>query len=178
MGLIAENHIEISEDLFWEGMGVVTGARKDKSGRNWAYVLAGILVIVVAVTLYLGGNFFNVIGEVVVFGALGFWLCFYMPRKRRNQAYSAMERKDGGFISRTIRLYEDYLEIIPDYAERKIIEYDTVLRTARSEHLLVLICENNGGVLLALDGFTKGSPEAVEQAIADFREEWEDEDED
>ena len=177
MDLIAENHIEITEDLFWEGIGVVTGGAKDKSSRYWALILAGVLIAVVAATLYMGGNAINVLGEVVIFAALGFWVCFYMPRKRRKQAYNAMERKDGGFISRTIRLYEDYLEICPDYAERRIIEYDTVLRTARSEHLLVLICENNGGVLLALDGFTKGTPEDVEQAIADYREEWEEDDE-
>jgi hypothetical protein len=86
----------------------------------------------------------------------GLWLCVGMPRSNAKRLWKSLEGKYGCNLQRTTSFYPDYFEILGDGVERQI-SYEEVLQIKQSRRLLILVCEDKTGVLLALDGFHQGN---------------------
>jgi hypothetical protein len=79
-----------------------------------------------------------------------------MPRSNAKRLWKSLEGKYGCNLQRTTSFYPDYFEILGDGVERQIT-YEEVLQIKQSRRLLILVCEDKTGVLLALDGFRQGN---------------------
>jgi hypothetical protein len=67
-----------------------------------------------------------------------------------------LEEKYGCNLHRTTTFYQDHFEILGEGVERQIA-YHEITQVLQSKRLLILICEDKTGVLLALDGFCQGN---------------------
>jgi hypothetical protein len=83
-----------------------------------------------------------------------------MPRSNAKRLWKALEGKYGCKMHRTTTLYQDHFEILGEGVERQIA-YEEITQVLQSKRLLILICEDKTGVLLALDGFTQGTVNEV-----------------
>ena len=104
-------------------------------------------------------------------GVLASLWALTLRRSEARRKYKAFRRKNGDASARTITCYPDRLTIQRQGASPMEIKYTDIREHRETEHLLILICKNRSGVLLAKDGFETGSAaellDAIEQARAE-----------
>lgn len=160
MEKLAENQFTITKSLFMEGMLRISRDSYGKAAGKAMLLILGLWGAFLLYTLAVGGNIVQAFGFLFIAGLAGLWLCVGMPRSHALRGWRALEGKYGSSLLRTTSFYPDHLEIQGDGLEKRI-SYGEIIQVKRSRRLLILICENKAGVLLALDGFTKGTDKDV-----------------
>lgn len=160
MEKLAENRFTITKSLFMEGMLRISRDGYGKAAGKAMLLILGLWGAFFLYTLAVGENVMQTLGFLLIAGLAGLWLCVGMPRSHAGRGWRALEGKYGSNLLRTTSFYPDHLEIQGDGLE-KHISYDEIIQIKRSRRLLILICKNKAGVLLALDGFTKGTEKDV-----------------
>ena len=160
MELLAENRIVITKSLFIEGRLAMSRENYGKAANKIGAALLVLLLVLVAGSLLLGLSFASVGMEILILGVMAFWLFYGFPRNNAKTAYKALTKKCGDQPERVTRFFSDYLEI-EGPGVHTTLSYTQIEQVLRTRHLLILVSDENAGVLLKLDGFTVGSDEKV-----------------
>lgn len=166
MELLAENRFTITKSLFYEGMLRVSRESLGPFVKKVLLVLAVLWTIMAAVTLFYSGSPVYLLVELIVVVLIGVWLCVFVPRNKARRGWAALENRCGTDLDRVTRFYPGYLEI-DSGGEETTVFYEDVRQILLSENLLVLICADKVGVLIARDGFVSGDAAAVQTMIED-----------
>ncbi len=75
-----------------------------------------------------------------------------------------MNSRYGDDLNRTTRFYTDRL-VVETMENQTTIHYSEIKQVLYSPRLLILVTEDNSGVLLKLDGFTYGSEITVQNLL-------------
>lgn len=164
MELLAENRFTITKKLFYEGMLRLNRESLGSFTKKALLALALLWVALTAVTLATNGSIGYVLTELVILSLVALWLCIWMPWSKAKRAWKALEARCGSDLERTTRFYPDRM-VVNSRESEITVSYEDVLQILPSEHLLVVTCENKVGVLLALDAFTAGSAETVQELL-------------
>ena len=162
---IAENRIEITRQLFDEGMRAVENKEYKKLALKVALAVLLITAAAAAYLLHTGGSLILLAGEGIFFAAMLVWVAFVLPKNKRKSSYQAMCRKSNGTLSRTIRFYSDHMSILSGEEMMITIPYQDVLEWRETKHLWVLTCREKTGVLIKKDGFVTGNADMVKAAM-------------
>lgn len=154
MEFLAENRFVLKKSLFMEGMLRISREGYGKAAAKGMVVVLALWTAFFAYTLAAHGSLPLCLGFLLVLGAAGLWLCVGIPRSKARKAWKTLERTYGPNPSRTTRFYPEHMVILGEGLERQI-SYDHVVRILSSRRLLILVCGDHTGVLLALKGFTK-----------------------
>lgn len=160
--LLAENQFTITKKLFYEGMFLISRDSYGKFVKRITLVLLGVWLVMFVITLIAKGNLLIALGELVLVAFLCVWISVYMPRSRSKRTFKGMQLQ--GDLTRITRFYDDHFEVESENRQEEIA-YDQVQDILQSQNLLVLICQNRVGVMLALDGFTVGDAEKVRSIV-------------
>lgn len=160
----AENRFAITKSLFYEGMLLVSAQSYGKLAKKAVLFLCAAWIALTAATLWQRQSIGYIVIEFIVLCLVALWIAVYMPRRKAKRAFQALEDKYGDNMERVTRFYDERLEV--ETSERKtVIFYWEIAQILRSKHLLVLVAEDKTGILLKLDGFTRGDEAAVRELI-------------
>ena len=160
----AENQFTITKSLFMEGMLRISRDSYGKAAAKAMLLVLGLWGAFFLYTLAVAGDAAHALLFLVIIGMAGLWLCVGIPRSNANRAWKALEGKYGSNLHRTTSFYPDHLEIQGEGLE-KHISYDQIVQILLSRRLLILVCQDKVGILLALDGFTDGNAQQVKALI-------------
>lgn len=160
MEKLAENQFAITKSLFMEGMLRISRDGYGRAAVKAMLVVLGLWCAFFLYTLTVGGDVVHALGFLIILGIAGLWLCVGMPRANARRAWRALEGKYGNNPQRTTSFYPDHLEIHGESLE-KHISYKEIIQIKQSRRLLILVCDDKTGVLVAMDGFTKGTGNEV-----------------
>jgi hypothetical protein len=163
--LIAENHITISQDLFNEGMLAAQSASYKKALQRMVVVIAVLFVAVAGYLWYTGLPLIFLLGECIFVGAILFWLAVMLPRTRRRSKYKIMSQNKTIVPKRTILFYPDHLTAVTNNGKEISVAYCDVVNYLETEHLWIINCIDNRGILLHKEGFTQGNFEDVKALL-------------
>lgn len=160
MKLQAENRFTVTKALFHEGMLRISKDTYGKFAAKAMLVFLGIWVALSAFTLLTGGGTGSIFFSLAIIALIGIWLCFWTPRSNAKKAWTAQSAKYGDSMTRITRFYEDHLEVSGDCAD-KAIAYADIKEIKHSDHLIILLCFDKVGIMLARDGFTRGDENTI-----------------
>lgn len=160
MEKLAENQFTITKKLFMEGMLRISGAGYGKSAAKAMLIVFGLWLGFLLYTLAAGGEVTNCLGILILLTIAGLWLCVGMPRSNARRLWRAMEGTYGNNLHRTTSFYADHLQICGEGVDRQIA-YGEIRQILRTRRLLILVCDDKTGVLVARNGFRKGTEEEV-----------------
>lgn len=159
-----ENRTTITKQLFMEGLGRISRDGYGKAARKAMLVLLGMWAALLVYTLLSQGNIHQTMGYLVLIGLIGLVLCVFMPQSNAKRAWKALEAKYGSAPERITTFFPDHLEIRGDCVEKNVA-YRDVREVKESAHLLILVCEDKTGILLARNGFTGTDANEVKALI-------------
>lgn len=164
MEILAENRFVMTKELYVEARLALS---RDGYGRTAKKI--GVLLLVLSLVLAGGSLLFGLsaasVGmELVILGFMAFWLFYLFPRSSAKTAYKALVKEGGGEPERVTRFYDDHLEIQGPgiHADLSYSQIEQILYT---KHLLILVTDERGGVLLMPDRFTIGGAEEVRRLL-------------
>lgn len=160
--LLAENQFTITKKLFYEGMALISRDSYGKFVKKVTIALLGVWLVLFTITLIAKANLLIALGELVLVAFLCAWISVYLPRSRSKRTFKRLQLQ--GDLTRTTRFYTDHMEMESENRQEEIA-YDQVKDILQGQNLVVLICRNHIGVMLALDGFTVGDAEKVRSII-------------
>ncbi len=169
MELLTENRITVTKSLFLEGFLRISRDGYGKAVRKVMLVFLAVWAAFLVFTLAVQGDILQSAAFLGLIGLIGLWLCVVMPRSNAKKAWKAQETRFGSNMPRVTRFFEDRLTISGDGVE-KTVAYEDVREIKYSKNLMILVCEDNIGVMLALDGFQNGSAVQVESQIKKCKE--------
>lgn len=160
MEKLAENQFTITKSLFIEGMLRISRDGYGKSAKKAMLVILGLWGVFFLYTIVAEGDVLHALGFLIIIAAAGLWLCVGMPRSNARRAWRTLESKYGCDLRRTTCFFSDHLEIRGEGVETDI-PYEDIREVKQSRRLLILLCKDKTGVLVALDGFTTGNANEV-----------------
>ena len=169
MEKLAENQFTITKKLYIEGMLRLSRESYGKAAGRAMLVILGLWLAFCGYTLAVGGDLLPCLGLLVTISAAGLWLCLGMPRSNAGAMWRKMEAKYGSDLQRTTSFYRDHL-IIEGVGLEKYISYEEITQIRQSRRLLILVCEDKSGVLLAREGFTGGTCNEVIQLLRSYKD--------
>ena len=158
---LIENQITLTKDLFYEGIKATENASFKKILRVLCIVIAVLFVGISVWTLLTGGSIVFLIGEFFFLGALLVWLAFIYPGSRRRNVYKAMCRGCSDAPKRTIQFFPNHFTVITSTGNRRDFDYKEIEAVKETARLYLLVESSGTGILLAKDGFTRGSWEEL-----------------
>lgn len=161
---LAENRTVINKQLFREGMLRVSKDNYGKAAKKSMLIFLGVWLLFAAVTLMGGSSILMTLGGLALVGLIGLWICVYLPRYNAGRFWKAQEAKYGSVMERLTRFYPDHLTVTGDGVE-KTISYTEISDIKESRHLIVLISQNNAGILLEKSGFSGLNQEEITTLI-------------
>lgn len=164
MECLAENQFILHKKLFIEGMLRISKSSYGRFARRSMAILLGLWCVFLVFTILIHGDLAHCLLLLVFLALIGWWLCRYMPRHNAGRAYRTLVNRCGADPRRVTRFYEDHMEI--GESEPTEIPYENICNLYHSKHLLILLCENNQGVLLSRDGFTLGNEEIISALLS------------
>ena len=161
---IAVNRITVDQALFAEAHAAIFSKKRQKMLLYCGIVFCAFGLILLAVQMRLP------VASALSFPALltGVLVLIWaltLQKQELRRKYKAFQRKNGDASERTIYCYRNYLTVETSAAEPVQIDYPDVKEHKVSEHLCLLICNDHSGIMLAKDGFTAGSWQALLDAI-------------
>jgi len=169
MEYFARNRFTVTRELFLEGM---------KTLSRYAYrrlpgiaaVLMGVLWLgLLILTWAAGGELLFTLGYLVLLIALWLWSFVGIPRRNARLAWKAQCGKYGTDMERITVFYSEHLVITGSGVEKTVL-YSDILQIRQSRNLLILVCRDKVGVLLALNGFTGASWQEVRERLENKEE--------
>ena len=160
MEKLAENQFTITKSLFMEGMLRISRDGYGRSARKAMLFVLALWGVFFLYTIAAAGDMVQAFGFLAIVSAAGLWLCVGIPRANARRAWRALEGKYGCDLRRTTSFYPEHLEIRGEGVDTDI-RYEDIREIKRSRRLLILLCEDKTGVLVALDGFTTGNANEV-----------------
>lgn len=164
MDILAENRFSLTEKLFLEGMGCLSRNSYGKTAGKYTLFLLLIWVIITAVLLFLGSTFAYPLVYLAAILFLCFWLNIAVPRKHAKKSWDALLSRSGDEPQRITRFYRDHLQVDAG-GTVKNISYDNVVRIQETSNLIMVLCADKTGVMLAKNGFTVGNKEEITALI-------------
>ena len=164
----AENRFTITKKLFMEGMLRISREGYGKSAGRAMLLILGLWLAFFGYTLAVQGDVVTCLGFLFLITLAGIWLCIGMPRSNARRLWRNMEAKYGCDLQRTTAFYRDHL-IIQGVGLEKRIPYEKVIRIRQSRRLLILICEDKTGVLVARNGFITGTCNEVMELLRSYK---------
>lgn len=161
---LAENRFTITKDLFCEGMLRASAESYGKLAKKAILFLAAAWLVLAAVTLWQRQSLGYMVIEFIVLCLVALWIYILMPRNKAKRAFRQLTDKYGDDLNRVTCFYEDRLEV-EGSGNQKVVFYTEIKQILRSKHLLVLVTEDKTGIMLKLDGFTRGGEAAVQELI-------------
>lgn len=161
---LAENRFTITKSLFYEGMLRISREGYGKAAGKAMLVFLGMWLALLVFTVTTGGNLSQTMSYLILVALIGLWLCILMPRSNARRAWRTLEARHGDSLERITRFYTDHLEIEGE-GVAKTVFYSDILQIRQSRRLLILVCQDKAGILLALDGFTGTNPQQVKALI-------------
>ena len=161
---IAVNHITVDKALFTEGHAAIFSKRRQKMLLYAGIVFCafGLILLAVQVRLPVASalSFPALLsGVIVVIWALT------LQKSELKRKYKAFQRKNGDDSERTITCYGNYLTVETGSTEPLQIDYPDIREHKETPRMLILICADHTGIMLAKDGFEIGSTSALLEAI-------------
>ncbi len=155
---IAVNRYVLTKLLFFEGMKSVQEKLDAGFTKKVLLVLGGLWVAMVIVTVALGQGLSIMTFETLLTAAVMAWVALYLPWDKRRRAYKKLIEQNGEDAERTTEFFEDHLTV--HTAEREVaVQYEAVRSVLTTEHLIVILTEDNTGILIDKQGFIKGTEE-------------------
>ena len=167
METIAENSFTVNKEIYKEGIYRLIESDIGSFRKKMLIILGVLWVALAAYILYIGRGYFYLPFGLLVVGLVALWLMVLTPNSKVKRGWRAMQDRTDGEILRTVKFYEDCLTV-DNGAAVKTINYENIHRRLESKHLLILVDDEKTGVMVALDGFTKGNKETVLKAIDDW----------
>ena len=164
MEIQAENRFVLTSALFIEGRLALSRQNFGKASKKIAIALLSLLLVLIVGSVLLQMSLFAVAMELLILALMSFWLFDRFPRSSAKRAYKALVKQWGDEPERITRFYEHELEI-EGPGVHVFLAYSQIEQIKRTRHLLVLITDEKGGVLLKPDGFTIGSEAKVRELI-------------
>ena len=162
---IAENRYTLTKELFDEGMKRVSQGKDAPLIRKTVLWISAAWLVMTAAAVILNQNLLFILFETLMIVLIILWLTIFLPGRKRRTVYRRLEEQYGSEMERTTRIYTD--EIIVNAAGREIRfpnnDIEKILETGR---LLILLTSGSTGILLAKDGFIRGSEAAVRELFA------------
>ena len=161
---IAVNHIAIDMALFAEGHGATFSKKRQKMLLYCGIVFCafGLILLAVQVKLPVASALSF---PALLSGALVVLWALTLQKTELRRKYSAFKKRNGEVSERTVYCYSHSLAVDTGGAQPVEIEYTDIREHRETERLLILICANHAGVMLARDGFETGSPAGLLQAV-------------
>ncbi len=158
-----ENKFKVTRRLYYEGMKAISDYKQTVT--RIGIMLFALWLAFAVFTISEENGILFVLAELLIAAVLfGLVLLFY-SKGRWNKAYRSMLTKNGGEIPvRTTKFYEDYFVIVTESGELKLM-YDSVKKIYETENLIILFCQDKRGVMLAKDGFVKGTWEDTRKKL-------------
>lgn len=166
MNKLATNHIEITLNLFQEGMDAISNKRYKALLKKIVIFAAVIFALVGLYTYYKGASLFYLICEFAIIVLLCIYVLVFMPRSARKKNYRSMVQRAGGDTPRrTIDFFSDHLIIYAEAGRNTNVGYNEIAEIVETKELWVLNCKDNTGVLVSKDGFSMGDFDTVRPVI-------------
>lgn len=159
--IIAENHITVTRPIFDEGMQAIENPAYKKTIFRTVAAVAAFALIIGIHLVYTGSSPFLFLGECVFIAAVMLWLFVLLPKRKRNNKYKAMGQGSNELPSRITRFYPSRFCAITNTGKEVTVPYTDVLSWQETEHLWILNCANNLGLLLDKKGFVTGNFEVI-----------------
>lgn len=169
MEKLAENEFTITKSLFMEGRLHISRDGYGKAAAKAMLVVMGLWGVFFLYTVMAEGDVVYPLGFLFIIGLAGLWLCVGIPRSNARRAWHTLEGKYGSDLQRTTSFYPEHLEIRGEGLE-KHVSYAEIVQIRQSRRLLILVCEDKTGVLVALDGFTKGNVSDVKALLSSAKD--------
>jgi hypothetical protein len=160
MEKMAENRFTITKKLYMEAMLRMSGVSYGKTAGKIICLILGAWCAFLIYVLATGKNPGQMLGSLGVICAVALWILVGMPRYYARRAWRKLQNQYGTDMERSIVFYADHMEAYSESVE-KIISYEDIRQIMQSKHLLILICNDKTGVLVARNGFSAGSEETV-----------------
>ena len=170
MEVLAENCFTITKPLCYEGMQRISAGGYGKFARKAVLFLIAAWLILTVVTLWQGQSLGYIMIEFIVLCMVSLWICVYVPRNKARRAFKALESKYGDDLKRSTCFYENRLVVKTAESQKEVL-YSEIAQVLYSPRLLILVTEDNSGILLKLDSFTCGSETTVQNLIKNQKEE-------
>ncbi len=165
MRTIAENHITITKKLYHEGMAAVANPKTKRTLRIAAVIIVVLFAAFGIYSAVRGGSPFMLIVEAVLIIAMAAWVLYFLPRSNINSKYKVMTRNAGGEPQRNTTFYDDNLTVFAESGKTINVPYQKIKEIKETEHLYIILCKDQPGVMISKDGFTKGSMDDVKAVI-------------
>ena len=172
MNPIAQNHITITKDYYFEGMKAISNKKNIKLFR----IIAAIILVIYACVNTFGAaqsgniNLFSVIGQFLIIIALILCICVYMPYSSRKSKYKMLCRQAGGEPQRRLEFFSSYLMVYADGGRNANISYRNIDRIKETQNLLVFHCTDGIVTFIDKNGFSSGDMTMVLEAIKNTKE--------
>lgn len=162
---LAENCYTLTKPLFYEGMRPVLRQGYGKAVRWAVLALAAAWIALTAATLILKQSPAYLAAEASILGLAILWLMVYMPWHKARSAWKKMEERYGAYMERTTCFYDDHLTVCA--AGREVtVPYEQIAKKLQTDHLLILIAQDQTGVLIKRDAFRKGNEAEIMKLIS------------
>lgn len=168
--VLAENRFSLTKPLFYEGLRAVSAASYGKTVKK---LLIGVAVLWLALSVWTvrqSGSLSWALAELAVLAAAALWLAVLLPRSRAKHAWRTLEEQGRAEAERITRFYGDRLEV-DCLGSVTRVPYAKLRKTIQSDRLLVLIAEDQTGILIKKDAFTLGSEGSVLDLIEEAEKE-------
>ena len=162
---IAVNRITVDKALFAESHAAIFSKRRQKMLLYCGIVFCAFGLILLAVQMRLpvasALSFPTILTGVLVL----IWALTLQKTELRRK-YRTFRRINGDSSTRTIWCHRTALTVEAEGKAPVEIDYTDIREHRETEHLLLLICADHTGVMLAKDGFEVGSAAALLDAVA------------
>lgn len=150
-GSIAENRFTLTKELFDEGMKRVAKENQGAFNRKLMLIIAAIWLLSAAATVFLNQSPFTLVFETIILILVLMWVTVYLPWHKRRKAYGQINDTE-----RTISFYQTRM-VVNSGGRESTFSYDEIIKILSSKNLLILLTEDNTGILIERNSFTIGS---------------------
>ena len=161
---IGECSFVLTKKLFYESMQCVQKDSMDRTLKRAIILLVLIWLGTSVYTLVKGGGLAYAATELFVMLALIVLVTVWIPRRRAKAAWNAMEMSGKADGERSVRFYEDRLEVecIGEITEA---DYEDVKKALFTDNLLILVCEDKKGIIIEKNGISGINEEKLLEMI-------------
>ncbi len=166
MNPIAVNRFVLTKKLFYEGMRKAYMSQHGKTFRNAVIFLIGAWILLTLFTVLMHQLVLFSAVELIIIILLILWLLVYMPTRKARIAFKSLTKRNGQELTRETTFFRDKMEIRTVDGRTVFLykEIDTILYTA---HLIIVIMQDNTGVLIERNSFISGTEEEVLEVLTE-----------